>query len=123
MRFAGSTMCLPKAAGPRPPAGSSSTAVSETGPGSSGSFLGPDEIVQNPQMLSHAAAYIAEYERTWLDEPVPALGGVTPREAAADPTRRGDLIALLNSFPSAGSPLQMDGERLKRALGLHEGRA
>ena len=69
-------------------------------------------------MLAQMTAYIAEYERTWCDEPVPALGGVTSPQAAADPTRRRDLITLLNSFPSAGSPLQMDGARLKKALGL-----
>jgi hypothetical protein len=63
-------------------------------------------------------SYIADYERTWCDEPVPALGGATPRQAAADPTRRGDLIALLNSFPSSGSPLEMDGGRIKKALRL-----
>jgi hypothetical protein len=66
------------------------------------------------------AAYIAEYERSWLDESIPALDGVTPREAAADPTRRRDLIALLDSFPSTGSPLEMDGRRLKVALGLED---
>jgi hypothetical protein len=91
--------------------------------GGSGSVLGPDEIAQDPEILAQMAAYIADYERTWCDEPVPALGGVTPRQAAADPTRRGDLIALLNSFPSTGSPLAMDGGRLKQALGLDDGRA
>jgi hypothetical protein len=98
------------------------TAGGERG-GGSGSVLGPDEIAQDPEILAQMAAYIADYERNWCDEPVPALGWVTPRQAAADPTRRGDLIALLNSFPSTGSPLQMDGGRLKKALGLDDGRA
>ena len=41
----------------------------------------------------------ATYEKAWLDEPIPALAGHTPRECADDPTRRPDLIRLLDSFP------------------------
>jgi hypothetical protein len=41
-----------------------------------------------------------------------------PATGGADPTRRGDLIALLNSFPSSGSPVEMGGGRIKKALGL-----
>lgn len=37
-------------------------------------------------------------EQRWLDESVPALGGRTPREAAADPAARGELEALLDDF-------------------------
>jgi hypothetical protein len=38
-------------------------------------------------------------ERRWCDEQVPALGDRTPREAAADPTRRAELARLIASFP------------------------
>ena len=43
----------------------------------------------------------------------------TPRQAADDPTRRGDLIKLLDTFP-AGEATRggMDAERLRVALGL-----
>ena len=57
------------------------------------------------------------HEQTWLDEPLPALSGVTPREAAADPTRRPDLIRLLDSFGPA-APGTMDPDRLRAELGL-----
>jgi hypothetical protein len=40
-----------------------------------------------------------EMEQRWLDEPVPALGGATPRQAASDPTRRDALARLIDSFP------------------------
>jgi SEC-C motif len=40
------------------------------------------------------------FEQRWMEEQIPALGGLTPRQAADDPTRRADLIKLL---------LQMDG--------------
>ena len=60
-------------------------------------------------------------EHRWCDESVPALGGVTPREAAADPTRRDGLIRLINSFErSAAAPgsLSQRPERLRLILGL-----
>jgi hypothetical protein len=38
-------------------------------------------------------------EQRWLDESVPALAGMTPRQAAADPTRREELRRLIASFP------------------------
>ena len=61
-------------------------------------------------------------ETAWLDDHIPALGGLTPREAADDPTRRPDLIALLNEFDDFGddSPgtLTFDVSRLRQLLGL-----
>jgi len=63
--------------------------------------------------------FIREYEAKWLDEPIPALDGHTPRHAADDPTRRGDLIKLLDSFPADDdTPGRMSAERLRSALGL-----
>jgi hypothetical protein len=41
--------------------------------------------------------FVRDYETKWLDEPILALDGHTPRQAADDPTRRGDLIKLLDS--------------------------
>lgn len=62
--------------------------------------------------------FIRLYEDTWLDESIPALGGRSPREVAADPTRRDDLIRLLDSFPQAETPGMMSVARLRAALGL-----
>lgn len=61
-----------------------------------------------------------EYETAWLDEPIPALAGHTPRECADDPTRRPDLIRLLESFAEdEGRPGTMSPARLRIALGLN----
>ena len=60
-------------------------------------------------------------EQRWMSEPVPALGGLTPREAAADPTRRQELERLLATFPApepGGGWLGLRPERLRRELGL-----
>ncbi len=45
----------------------------------------------------------------WLDEHVPALGGLTPRQAAADPTRREQLERLLAEFDDRKTPGLPDG--------------
>jgi hypothetical protein len=44
------------------------------------------------------AAVIAQSGERWLDERIPALGGRTPREAAADPEARGFLMDLLKEY-------------------------
>jgi hypothetical protein len=76
----------------------------------------PAEIAQAVRDL------IREREDAWLDESIPALGGCTPRQAAADPTRREDLAALLNEFDHRGavpSPaVTFDVARLREQLGL-----
>jgi hypothetical protein len=72
-----------------------------------------------PEAAALLDQFIRDYEQKWLDEPIPALSGHTPREAAADPTRRDDLIRLLDSFPDAhGEPGAMNRDRLRAALGL-----
>jgi SEC-C motif len=70
-------------------------------------------------------AFMAEQEERWVDEPVPALGGLTPRQAAADRARRPALEALLDDFDwidaQAGPHDRgrgMDPGRLRKLLGL-----
>lgn len=65
--------------------------------------------------------FMREQEERWLDEEVPALGGVTPRQAADDPTRREDLRALLRSFEDMAAiegAVGFDPDRLRAALGI-----
>ncbi len=77
--------------------------------------LDPDD----PELAGLLDEFIRDYETKWLDEPIPALNGRTPRQAADDPTRRGDLIKLLDTFPArAAGRGGMDADRLRAALGL-----
>lgn len=72
----------------------------------------------DPEIAALLDASVRAYEDVWLDESIPALDGLSPRQAAADPTRRDDLVRLLDSFdlpPGAGV---MDMRRLRAALGL-----
>jgi hypothetical protein len=50
-----------------------------------------------------------EYYYRWLDEPIPALGHVTPREAAASRKRRPLLIDLLREFDNRHDRAVRDG--------------
>jgi hypothetical protein len=76
--------------------------------------------IDDPAIRAALAEHIAGYERRWLDESIPALGGRTPREAAADPVGREELTRLLASFPAPGADdiSMMDVRRLRTALGL-----
>ena len=72
-----------------------------------------------PEMAAFMAEHMHRMEDEWLDEQIPALHGLTPRQAATDPTRREDLIALLNSFDGFGrQDGTFDVDRLRRELGL-----
>lgn len=75
--------------------------------------LDPDD----PVIAKALEEFVRRHEQAWLDERIPALAGLTPREAADDPTRRPDLIRLLDSF-GPGGPGQMDPARVRAALGL-----
>jgi hypothetical protein len=77
--------------------------------------LDPD----GPELAAFLDGFVRDYETKWLDEPIPALDGHTPRQAADDPTRRGDLIKLLDTFPAGEAGRGgMDADRLRAALGL-----
>lgn len=63
-----------------------------------------------------------QLEERWLADAIPALGGLTPREAAASTQARGELVALLDDFEwtQRRSPQQFeyDVSRLRQELGL-----
>lgn len=60
-------------------------------------------------------------EHRWCTEPVPALGGLTPEQAAQDPTRRDDVVRLIASFPTpdpSTGALGLRPQALRDRLGL-----
>ncbi|MDV6245294.1 SEC-C metal-binding domain-containing protein [Rhodococcus opacus] len=73
---------------------------------------------EDPAIAAALDEHIRRYEQQWLDDSIPALGDHTPRQCAADPTRRDDLIRLLDSFPQEERPGAMSAHRLREALGL-----
>ena len=91
--------------------------LAERSPAEPAAASDPPDI---PELAAALEEMVRQYEAAWLDEPIPALSGHTPRECAEDPTRRPDLIRLLDSFgPDTGAPGMMSTERLRAALGLN----
>ncbi|MEX0826167.1 MAG: SEC-C domain-containing protein [Acidimicrobiia bacterium] len=70
----------------------------------------------------HLEEWIREKERAWVDESIPALGGLTPRQAVDDPTRREDLLRLLRSLERwpdmPTNAVTFDPARLRALLGI-----
>ena len=77
------------------------------------------DLAESPEAQEALGNIIRQYEERWLDLPIPALAGHTPREAADDPTRRPDLLRLLDTFPDRDDdPTGMSPGRIRAALGL-----
>jgi hypothetical protein len=72
---------------------------------------------EDPEIAAALDEHIRRYEQQWQGEAIPALGGHTPRQCA-DPTRRDELIRLLDSFPQHERSGAMSAHRLREALGL-----
>ncbi|HZT67241.1 MAG TPA: SEC-C metal-binding domain-containing protein [Acidimicrobiales bacterium] len=77
----------------------------------------PDDVPEAVEAIQD------QMERRWCDESVPALGGLTPRQAAADPAGRETLERLLAEFERADARLPAGGfsmrpARLRQLLGL-----
>ncbi|MGI8536821.1 MAG: SEC-C metal-binding domain-containing protein, partial [Mycobacteriales bacterium] len=77
----------------------------------------------SPQVPPEVLASMGEqYEQRWLDDSIPALGGLTPRQASEDPAARRELEALLDDFAwrerHSDQPAIMQAARLRSALGL-----
>lgn len=80
-----------------------------------------DEFQQTPEAQAFVAKMNAEHWRTWPDVPLPALGGQTPRQAAATPVGRERLEVLLLGFAAYGDTpggMHPDIAALRRELGL-----
>lgn len=100
----------------REPAGDLRAIQQRPGRGQPGQLLDP---ASDPAIAAALDEMVRKHETAWLDESIPALSGRTPRECADDPTRRPDLIRLLESFPQDDrQPGTMSPSRLRAALGL-----
>ena len=72
----------------------------------------------DPELEALVADHIRTLERRWVNEQIPALGGLTPRQALDDPTRRGDLLRLLDEMEGRSGVNGFDAGRLRALLGL-----
>ena len=75
-----------------------------------------DALDGSPELAAALTEFMKAQEERWLDAPIPALGGRTPRQAAADERSRVDLVTLLAEMDDRGPGF--DAERLRRRLGV-----
>jgi hypothetical protein len=84
----------------------------------------PAISMEDPAVKEALRSFIAERERIWCDEEIPALGGLTPRQAAEDPAGREGLERLLGEYGSHIDPdtdpelVPQHPDRLRRLLGI-----
>ncbi|MDP1818615.1 MAG: SEC-C metal-binding domain-containing protein [Acidimicrobiales bacterium] len=85
---------------------------------------GPLDLSEMPDDVRAAVEkHLAGYEQRWVDESIPALGGLTPRQALDDPTRREDLFSLLREMRAMTPPeggFAMSVDRLEDLLGIDQ---
>lgn len=67
-------------------------------------------------LAAHMDDMVQQMEIEWCDTEVPALGGLTPREALDHPVARADLLKLLDSLDDEEGTF--DAGRLRAELGL-----
>ncbi|HEX9297533.1 MAG TPA: SEC-C domain-containing protein [Polyangiaceae bacterium] len=78
-----------------------------------------------PEALEMLRQFKERHYEDWLDTPLPALAGMTPREAAAKPRKRSDVALMLKELENIESRVppdqRIDVSALWNELGLREG--
>lgn len=88
-----------------------------------GSSAQPIDVGAHPELAHAMEAFMRAHEARWVDEEVPALGGLTPRQAVADRDARPELEALLDDMAwqrdrAAGGVALMDPTRVRALLSM-----
>jgi hypothetical protein len=68
------------------------------GRSSAGQDAGLDRETDDETLRELASRHLRDHYRRWIDQPLPALGGHSPRQAARVPERRNALEALLRQL-------------------------
>lgn len=86
-----------------------------------------EELMNDPEIRQQVEAMSRQHWQGWVDHPLPALHGQTPREAAQTPEGRERLEALFDEFAFRDEQLPTDGPmasfkapigELRKVLGL-----
>jgi len=80
----------------------------------------PEPVKMTPELTAAAQAMITKHYMQWLDEPLPILGGRTPRQACATPAGRQQVAILIRTTPDpmGPQPVHVPREAMLRELGL-----
>jgi hypothetical protein len=74
-----------------------------------------------PEMLRAIESMHRDYLRAWLDQAIPALGGVSPRQACKSAEGRRQVERLVRTMPAArypGGTLPVPRDEMLRELGI-----
>lgn len=80
------------------------------------------DLASNPDVAAALDQVMRQYEARWVDEAIPALGGLTPRQALKDAVMRRELESLLADMEwqlgRGGAGATMDPHRIRVLLGI-----
>jgi hypothetical protein len=82
----------------------------------------PEPVEMTPELVSSIQERMNEYYMGWLDTPLPALGGKTPRQACRTEAGRQEVAMLIRTMPDPVGPTSVRAPReaMLRELGLQK---
>jgi hypothetical protein len=80
----------------------------------------PEPVELTPEMAASIQEKLNEHYMGWLDEPLPILGGKTPRQACRTEAGRQQVTMLIRTMPDpmGSAPIRAPREAMLRELGL-----
>jgi hypothetical protein len=81
----------------------------------------PEPVEVTPQMARELQEFLDERYMAWIDLPLPALGGKTPRQACRTDTGREQVTMLIRTMPDPMGPgptIHVPRQAMLRELGL-----
>jgi hypothetical protein len=80
----------------------------------------PEPIEMTPELADSLQEMMNKHYMGWLDEPLPALGGQTPRQACGTEAGRQQVLMLIRTMPDPVGPVPIRAPReaMLRQLGL-----
>ena len=80
----------------------------------------PQPVEMTPEMTVYVQEMMNKHYMGWLDTPLPALGGKTPRDACRTPDGRRQVAMLIRTTPDPMGPalVRVPREAMLRELGL-----
>ena len=80
----------------------------------------PEPADMPPEMIAHVQEMMDRHYREWIDTPVPALGGQTPRQACRTKAGRQQVTMLIRTMPDpmGTAAVRAPREAMLRELGL-----
>ncbi len=80
----------------------------------------PEPVEMTPELSAAVQEMMNKHYMSWLDEPLPALGGKTPQQACRTAAGRRQVLTLIRTMPDPAGPVPIRAPReaLMQALGL-----